>query len=305
MTSPFLEGTFIQYAYDSTSLGWLKECPRKYYLSMIQGYKPKYEAVNLLWGQWYHTGLEMYDKHLAEGDNHDEALLRVVELLMRLTWINGAPWKSDHATKTRENLIRSVVWYCEHFIDDAAKTIILENGRAAVELSFKLELDWCPTGSQQPFILCGHIDRLVKYADGVYGTDRKTTASTISSNYFDQYDPDNQMSLYTLASKIIFDTPIKGIIIDAAQIAVGFTRFSRGFAYRTEGQIEEWKNDLHYWFNLQQEFAKAGYWPMNDKSCHKFGGCHFRKVCSRSPEVRQVFLNSDFEKKPWNPLIPR
>ena len=304
MTSPFLVGTQIQFAWDSTSLGWLKECPRKYYYSMIEGWKPKAEAVNLIWGAWYHTGLEVYDRLRAQVKDHDEALLQVVAKLMFMTWIDGKPWKSDHASKTRENLIRSVIWYCEHFKEDPAKTVILANGKPAVELSFKMELDFGLT-LEQPFLLCGHIDRLVDYSGGVYGTDRKTTASTIASNYFDQFDPDNQMSLYTLVSKVIWNVPVKGIIIDAAQVAVGFTRFARGFTYRTEGQIDEWKRGLSYWFMQAAEHAKKNDWPMNDKSCHKFGGCHFRKVCGRSPEVREVFLRSDFVKNPWNPLVPR
>lgn len=302
--TPFLDNG-IQFAWDSTSLGWLKECPRKYYYAMVEGWKHKTEAVNLIWGQWYHYGLEYYDKARALNLSHDDAVLDMVAVLMKITWIDGKPWVSDHASKTRENLIRSVVWYCDHFADDPAKTVILANGKPAVELSFKMELDWSPTSDAGPYILCGHIDRLVDYAGGVYDMDRKTTTSTVASNYFDQYDPDNQMSLYTLATKVIYETPVKGVIIDAAQIAVGFTRFSRGFTYRTDTQIEEWRADLHYWFAMQKEFASAKYWPMNDKSCHKFGGCHFRKVCSRSPEVRHVFLNSDFERKPWNPLVPR
>ena len=184
--------------------------------------------------------------------------------------------------------------------NDPAKTVVFPDKAPAVELTFQMNLDWGP-----PYVLCGYLDRIVEYAGGNYVMDRKTTGTTLSSSYFDQFDPDNQMSLYTLASKVIYGTPVKGVIIDAAQVAVGFTRFSRGFTYRTDAQIEEWLVDLHYWFDEQARFAEKGYWPMNDKSCHKYGGCHFRKVCSKSPEVRDIFLQSDFERHRWNPLEPR
>ena len=187
---------------------------------------------------------------------------------------------------------------------DPAKTVQLANGKPAVELSFKLELETGPVGGV-PYILCGHLDRVVEYAEGTYVMDRKTSSTTISSYYFDQFDPDNQMSLYTLASKVIYATPVKGVIIDAAQIAVGFTRFARGFTYRTETQLDEWLKDTKYWMDEAGDLAKHGHWPMNDKSCHKYGGCHFRSVCSKSPEMREVFLNSGFVKQPWNPLVPR
>ncbi len=277
--SPFITGTGVQYAFDSTSLGLLKECPRKYFLTMQLGWRPKGESVNIFFGSLYHSALELYDRLLADGSSEEDAVLEVVHYLLKETWINGKPWESDHNTKTRETLIRSVIWYIDQFgPNDPAKTIRLANGKPAVELSFRLNLDWGPTPSQ-PYIICGHLDRLVEYANGVYATDRKTTGSTISSNYFDQFDPDNQMSLYTLAAKIIYKTPIKGVIIDAAQVAVGFTRFSRGFTYRTDSQIEEWLEDCRYWFDEQARLAEKGYWPMNDKSCNKYGGCQFRKVC--------------------------
>jgi hypothetical protein len=108
-----------------------------------------------------------------------------------------------------------------------------------------------------------------------------------------------------MAAKVIYQTPVKGVIIDAVQIAVGFSRFSRGFTYRTDAQINEWLYDTRRWFALAESYAIENYWPMNDKSCHKYGGCPFRKVCSKSPEVRDKFLASDFTIQPWNPLVPR
>jgi len=100
-------------------------------------------------------------------------------------------------------------------------------------------------------------------------------------------------------------TPVRGVIIDAAQIAVGFSRFSRGFTFRTEAQIEEWLTNTKEWLARAEDYAVAGFWPMNDKACHHYGGCVFRKVCSKSPEVRHKFLETDFVKKQWNPLEPR
>lgn len=113
------------------------------------------------------------------------------------------------------------------------------------------------------------------------------------------------MSLYSIAAKVVFNTPVKGVIIDAAQIAVGFTEFGRGMTYRTDEQSEEWLRDVKIWIDLAKGYAEAGYWPQNDTACDKYGGCTFRKVCSKSPQVRDIFLNSDFVKRPWNPLSVR
>jgi hypothetical protein len=59
---PFLPDTQIQYAWDSTSLGWLKTCPRLYQYSMLEGWRSRGESVHLKFGQLYHSGLELYDK---------------------------------------------------------------------------------------------------------------------------------------------------------------------------------------------------------------------------------------------------
>jgi hypothetical protein len=287
---------------------------------MILGYRTKSDSVHLDFGRWYHSGLEHYDHLRSLGHEHDDALRSTVEFMLTETWLPATeelparPWASDHPNKTRETLIRSLIWYIDHFKDDPAQTVQLANGQPAVELSFKMELEWGPKTNHSfneerqtyvPYVLCGHLDRVVNFAGGTYVMDRKTSSSTVASNYFDQFDPDNQMSLYTLAAKVIYQTPVKGVIIDAVQIAVGFSRFSRGFTYRTDTQISEWLHDTRAWFALAEHYATEGYWPMNDKSCHKYGGCPFRKVCSKSPEVRDKFLESDFYVKHWNPLVPR
>lgn len=309
--SPFLLGTHVQYAWDSTSLGWLKECPRKYQYSMIERWRSRGNSVHLDFGLFYHDALESYDKWRAEGLDHEAAVSETVRKCLTLTWVLGengeaGPWVSDHV-KSRETLVRSVIWYLEEFgDDDAAETVLLSNGKPAVELSFRLEMDWGPVSeSARPYVLSGHLDRVVRFNDAYYVMDRKTSSTTISGHYFDGFSPDNQMSLYSFASRVIYQTPVRGVIIDAVQIAVGFSRFTRGFTFRTEAQIEEWLADTKVWLALAETYAAAGHWPMNDKSCGNYGGCVFRKVCSKSPEVRQRFLETDFHKVEWNPLKPR
>jgi hypothetical protein len=227
-----------------------------------------------------------------------------------------------------------VVWYLEQFRDDPAETFILSDGKPAVEQSFRFSLDWGPHSamttredileeikdkpigervtiplSKANYMLCGHLDRVVTFSGELFVMDRKTTSYAPTSYYFAKYEPDNQMTLYSLAGKIVLNAPVRGVIIDAAQIGDGFTAFGRGFTYRTQDQLEEWLADLRYWLVLAEQFAKAGTWPMNDTACDKFGGCRFRGICSKSPSVREQFLAATFTQLPqserWNPLKPR
>ena len=295
--SPFvtIDGAVIQFAWDSTSLGWLKRCPRLYYYHMYEGWQPSDESADLRFGIEFHKCTYDYEILKADGIAHDEALFHVIrELLLRID-----DWNPDHQYKNPPNLIRSVIWYLDKFENDPAKTYILDNGKPAVEVSFRFNLDFGP-----PYVICGHLDRIVEYQNALFDMDYKTTTKTLGSYFFDQFEPDNQMSLYTLASKVILNVPIKGVIINGIQVAIDFTRPVRGITYRTDEQLDEWLNDLRYWITVAESYAKAGYWPMNDTACDKYGGCAFRKICSKSPSVREAFLKADFVKRerPWNPL---
>jgi hypothetical protein len=216
----------------------------------------------------------------------------------------GHAWESGHDKKNRWNLIRTIIWYLEEYRDDPATTVILPSGQPAAELSYRLEIDhYAPDGT--PYLLCGHMDRVVEYLGQRYVMDQKTTSSSISAYFFKQFEPDNQMSGYTFASRIVYNEPVAGVIIDAAQIAVGFTSFQRGLTLRSQGQLDEWLSDTKSWLDMSVRFADLGYWPMNDKSCHKYNGCPFREVCSADPAVRQNYLETYFEKRFWNPLQTR
>jgi hypothetical protein len=291
---------------------------------MLEGWSSDNESPHLRFGIEFHQALQEYDIARADGIKHNEAEHDVIKSLLGRTF----DWDVDTDTragkyKNRTSLVRTVIWYLEHFKDDPAKTLILDNGKPAVELSFSFELDWGPTRTnvvdmstpdldlvpRQPYLLSGHLDRIVDFQDQLFVMDRKTTTTTPGSYYFDQFEPNNQMSLYTLASQVILDSPIKGVIIDAAQILVDTARFVRGFTYRTSDQLDEWLKDVEYWLNLAESYAEANYWPQNDTACDKFGGCRFRQMCSKSPQVREQFLNANFTKlepeERWNPLKPR
>lgn len=327
--SPYIPGTRIQMAWDSTSLGMLKTCPRLYQYQMLEGWSSTGESIHLRFGLEYHKALEDFDRFtIADGLSRKDALHETV----LQTHLRTRDWQVDETSKAgklknRSSLLRTVVDYLDHYSPDPCKTVVLSNGQPAVELSFRFELSWGP-GEQpkeisynpqtrelkhgtrhQPYLLCGHLDRVVNFADDLFVMDRKTTTTTPGSYYFDGWSPHNQMTLYTLASQVVVGAPVKGVFIDAAQILTHSSAFVRGITYRTQDQIHEWVGDLAYWFSLAETFAQQGHWPMNDTACDKFGGCRFRSICSKSPQVREKFLKSEFvqqtEAERWNPLKPR
>lgn len=313
--SPFLPGTNIQFAWSSSSLDLLKTCPRLYELTMIQGWASRDESIHLRFGIEYHTALQDYAISRARGVRHDDAIHDTIRSLHGRVF----DWDVDRNTragkyKNRESIVGLVIDYLDHFgAEDPAETFIMANGEPAVELSFRFALDWGPTrhnpaeygyspaqealGMVQPYLLCGHLDRVVNFNDDLYVMDHKTSIQTIGTYYFDQWSPSNQMTLYTLAGNVVLNSPIKGVVISAAQILLEKPNaFARGFTYRTQDQLHEWMEDLRFWLGQAEAFATANYWPMNDTSCTKFGGCKFKEVCSKSPQVRESYLKSAFDK---------
>lgn len=322
----------LQYAWDSTSLGTFKECPRKYYYQHILGVSPAGTSIHLVFGTAYHKALEVYDHIKAQGGDHEDGVHAAIKVAMStgeyLEDVEGRPFRGigegpePDKQKARFHLVRAVVWYLEQFKTDALETVVLQSGKPAVELSFTFELPDALTPDGNPYLLCGHLDRLVTYMDQYYFLDRKTTKSTIGSYYFDQFSPNNQMSLYYAATNVILHKVAKGGIIDAAQLLVGSARFHRDFMHRTPDQLEEWYADTNFWLRRAQDCAEvanerldAGYfvdelayaWPMNDKACGNYGGCPFQKVCSRSPKSRNIILQDKalFQPFDWNPLERR
>lgn len=320
--SQYLPGTKIQYAWDSTSLGDFKKCPRYYQYIHIDGWLPKEESIHLRFGGEYHQALHDFEDAKAKGMKHDDALRHTVRaLLLRCAdYQDPDPdAKPSIRVKTKLNLLRTVIWYCEEFRTDVAETIILADGTPAMEVSFKFELDFgpsypfvhhdAPSVYPQPYILCGHLDRLVNFNNDIFVMDRKTATTTLTQHYFNRYEPDNQMTLYTLAGQVVLGTTIKGVIIDAATVQVQGSWFQRGLTFRTQGQLNEWLNDLRFLLTQAERYATDGYWPMNDTACDKYGGCRFRDICSKDPQVRGSFLKANFIQRPesnrWNPLKPR
>lgn len=301
-----------QWAWDSTSLKNAEKCAKYYELVNLHAWQPPIRSVHLWFGAIYASSHERFHEFIAVGLPREEAIREVIRFALIESWDHeraddgsripgtGAPAEFDHASKNRFTLIRSLVWYFDEFKDDHYSTYIKSDGSPAVEHSFRLEVD-------DGLLFCGHIDRLcVDPQDELFVHDQKTTGTTISPRYFHGFKPDSQFSMYTFASKMIYAAPVKGVIIDAAQIAVGFTRFGRAPTYRTEDELNEWYDEAMELISRIHTYHDRGNFPRNPASCNNYGGCAFREVCSRPPSVRKNFLEASFvQGEQWNPLKQR
>lgn len=296
-----------QLAWDSTSLGALKRCPRFYQYQILEGHVTRRENIHLRWGSEYNNAQVTYNTAKARGLSHDDAVVVGLRYAMDHTWDHalGRPWTSDEPTKTRETLIRSLIWYWTKFANDPCETVILATGEAAVEMPFRIDIDEASALTGEAYLLCGYLDRKVEFNGGRWTTDWKTTKYALDEKYFSAYTPNNQVSQYAFAGHVTDDVALRGVIIDAVQLGVTFARFQRAEIPRTAAQLEEWLRDSLHYIRQNEGYVRDNYWPQNDMACHLFGGCVYRGICSASPELRSRLLDGLFQQRKWDPLVIR
>jgi hypothetical protein len=329
VASPFVEGTAIQFAWDSTSLSTAMACARRYLYSIIEGWQPKSpdSAIALVFGILVHSGIEQYHRERAAGKGYEQAILgalryvsqreengkRLVLLLPTEHDINELKQEDaddeesdgfnlrNSKIRTRYHLFRALVWYFEQYRQDHLIVQILQSGSAAVEHSFRV-----PVGKSlsdgTPLLLSGHYDKIVEFNGELFVSDVKTTKA-LTHSWRAGFDLSHQMTGYIAGGKIALHKPVKGAWIDALQLQVGGVKFSRFTTTRSESQLQEFLADLEYYARLAETWYLDQHYPLNTSACFL---CIYKDVCRQPPEFRQAYLQTYYEQKPaWNPLKSR
>lgn len=292
-----------QFAWDSTSIGLFKTCPYKYKLTIIDGWHHKVVPPALAYGIFIHRLFQAWHQLIALDIPKETALLNCVKLAGLL----GEHLPAGDTARQKEQLIRAAVWYFEQFWDDPAETVILSNGKPAVEYSFTLPffkyLD-------QQVYLCGHIDRFAKWQGRVLAADYKTTKYGLDNKFFNKFKPSTQFPLYIAASHIIASETQElkatdGILLDGIQVGVNFNRYARYVVPYSPEEINHYLEGLQYWIKRAMDAGREGYFPPNEESCDKYGGCPFRDICNKPPVRHEAYIKGHFVKRTWDPLKER
>jgi len=267
--------------WDSTKISALKRCPAYFEYSVNGRYAPKEESVHLIFGAALHHAFALYYKQGDREANTREAV----------RYLLGVQLPPD-GNKNTYNLVRSFIWYIDEYESD--DVFILPNGDPAIEVSFEFDVS-------NDIVFCGHLDKIIRRDGDLYVVDPKTTKSTLTSYFFRQFDLSDQMALYSYVAKHILGSPIRGVIIDGIQVAVGFTAFQRSTAVYSLERLEEWLADT-LWHIEQYDGQLHHRWT----SCGLYGGCRMRSVCQQSPSLRPNYLAAEFDKiDPWRPEVKR
>lgn len=307
MPSQSLYGEMFDNGYqvliNSTSLSDYLRCPKYYEYVHIQGWRSdEGKSRHLLFGGWFAEAMQTFYLSRLAGHSRSESIRECVRNAMMDTWEHeldengdripgtGQAWDSLDTKKNRANLIRSIIWYFEHYETDFP-VYIMPSGFPAVELQFRIE-------ANPNVFLVGTIDRVVEYFPGdTYLMDQKTTGSAINTRWAEQWDINTQFSFYTFGGRMILPTPARGFIVDGISLAVGSTDFGRALTYRSDAYLDEWfATTLDTISDMHRDTERKRF-RMNPGACSSYEGCAFRKICARAPSQRENFLRADFHKQ--------
>lgn len=288
----------LQTKINSSSLGPLKQCPRRYEYEIVRGLRPagEPESVDLRFGTLVHEGLELYESARAIGNDHEEALRAVLYHTERVTWdfkLGRSSFAGD-LEKNRTTLLRVLCDYLDHWEGvEGYETLRAADGSPMVELKFEFDSGVAgPSGEALTFV--GKLDKIVRVEAlrGTFVLDTKTTKLALGNIYVSQYSPHNQFSLYAAAAKICFAEDVGGVLLDAISVKGGNIEFDRLRVPRDEEVLEDWLSDARYWLEQLVDFARRGHWPQNDTACGLFRGCPWRGVCGARPKERDFMLRT-------------
>jgi hypothetical protein len=148
----------------------------------------------------------------------------------------------------------------------------------------------------------------------IYGWDTKTTSSYLDNNYWERFEPNSQVRVYTDHIKEKFGhcggfyinaasfkhrskayTPRQGPDKGIQQPAGDWYSFARMCFNPNTECLQMEQGNFSYWITRIEADRLTGDWGYNDQSCHAFGReCEYLKLCSAGytwPIDEELILN--------------
>lgn len=146
------------------------------------------------------------------------------------------------------------------------------------------------------------------------------TVHRIPSNINTKYKPHPQImgyvySLNLIAQSLGFDKRVDRCIVNVAARALPAEkpkdgkvkpRFTRVFPDYNKETLEEWAaNTVKKVKLLHRSLVEDSWiWNENPSTCHLYGGCEYRGIDARPPQMREMVIQSDFVQiEAWTPYV--
>lgn len=287
---------------DSTAITRFMECPRKYFYSMVLGYKSDKPYPYFTFGNAYHKFREIIELRWREESDLTKCDVYILEGMERaLKFFDKhhvpPPKGNKFEFMNKERIMKSCLVGAKHWKREKAEGVIKV---LAVEQPFQIIL---PDGE----VIAGRFDQVINYRGKILGRDFKT--SSISGSYYvNTLNPNDQFTRYTYAenkltgwdendvnSKMTCEGQLIEVLFNTKTTGPTIESFP---AMRTRNEVLNWLKEQEYWHKVMQLCRDTDVWPMNTKSCTY---CEFRPVCKMSSEsMQQSYLKHNYKHEPWD-----
>lgn len=308
---------------DATMTSVFRNCPQKFLLEFVYGFRPPGLSIDLHAGACFAAGVEEVYRQIHHHHRpYDEAVVRAHARFMT-EWGDMEPPDWKKTAKTRDRVWEAIVGggdadnqgYFEAYppLTDDIQPYVASDGKPTLEYTFAIPLEpvaetweWDrpphghfprhPSGS--PFVYCGRFDMLGTYHQRPIIKDDKT-GSSMGRDWAEKWDLRSQFIGYTWACRQC------GIDVDSVAVrGIGilkekFHQLQTIKVYNDmirERWLEQLRRDL---WRIVRSWDE-GYFDYNlADACTNYGLCIFRDMCQSADPSPWA---SNYEVRRWNPL---
>lgn len=287
---------------DSSLMSSFTSCPYKCKLEYFNHWKPKTPNIHLHAGGAYAHGMEAARKAFYV-DERPSAEAVAVGLKALIEFYGDFECPPESA-KSLERMCGAFEFYFSQYpLDmDKAVPIHLPDGTRGIEFSFAEPIDVDHPVTGDPLLYVGRLDSLNDFAGGKYGLDDKTT-SALGASWPRQWDLRRQFTGYTWGAGRA-NIKLDGFIIRGISILKTKYDTLQPITYRQAWMIDQWYEQTLRDIRRMIKMWEEGYWDVAlDDACNSYGGCTFRQICQTEPENRINWLQTNYERRRWDPVV--
>lgn len=298
--------------FDNTMLGAYKECPRKYYLRHILGWRSEGLSAPLAFGLAWHAGQDIIWQHAKKIPPRELAQVALAAFMD--TWTEqGMP----------ENMT----------LEEIERLTPRTPGVAGEMYANYIEQRWSVLTSceliacEQPFAVplpqtediwyIGRLDKVAQIGVEKVVVEHKTTTEYkkdggFRSTYVESWASDSQIKGYEFGAGMFFPG-VRQVWVDAALVHKQVHNAFRFIPIAHQMPLlEEWLADTRSWVNRilseTDTYADAGLlpglFPKNENSCMgKYGACPFLNICRTTADPSKLNTPpAGYVKEFWKPF---
>jgi hypothetical protein len=286
-------------ARDSTAIKAAKECYRKYFFSIVLGFRvPKGgQPIYFPFGSCYHLFREVLEKEYKKYNDPSKCdeCLEPAWLAAKAEWPgNPTPGSNKWDYLTEDYLLASCItsfnWWKREKIAGQIEVL-------ATEQSFEVVL---PNGKSSG----GRADQIVRWNGRPWGRDFKTTGTTPEWYEKSQLDPVDQFFRYTHGESGLLGERMEGQIVEvlfhkkATKSDKGKPKIKSFVVSYTPSQIDRWEAEQVVIERQLDICREEDVWPACETFC---GRCPYHSVCKAGTERGMMAkLEQNWVQRHWD-----